>query len=148
MHLPEDAVRLAEIEARTNAATPGPWEAGDVWLMAGVVWDADHSRVGVKAGTHCAHCHLGAPVWSGRANINGTVMPAHRHRSPEPYALEHHISSADGGGTVAGNYDYEDGGILRREDAEFVAHARADVPWLLHKVHTLEAELANLHAND
>ena len=133
-----NAEEFKAIKARADAATPGPWEAGDVWLTAGLIWDADHNRVGPKVATHCGYCHHGEPVWAGRTDINGTVMRAHRHRDPDPYEPTHKISGADGA-SVAGNYDYEAGGILRPEDTEFIIHARTDVPALLAEVDRLRA---------
>lgn len=128
---------LAEIEAAEQAATPGPWEPGHVWLTAGLIFDADRNRVEDGTATHCAYCHLGPPEWSGRMAINSSKkMPAHRHRSPEPYEPDHLISGA-GGAFIAGNYDYEAGGILRPEDTAFVVAARSAVPALLAEVRQL-----------
>lgn len=141
------AERLAEIAARVQAATKGPWEPGDVWLTAGTIYSETGERVSGKRGTRCAFCRLGEPSWSGRTSINGTVMGAHRHRNPDPYDLDHKISTADGG-MVAGSYDYESGGIICREDTEFVAHAREDIPFLLAEVARLADELAELKAGN
>ncbi|MFD8488673.1 hypothetical protein [Streptomyces sp. NPDC059712] len=129
------ATREEDIRARLVAATPGPWEPGDVWLTAGLIFSATGERVEDGGATHCAYCHLGPPSWSGRRDINGTVMPAHQHRNPEPYD-DHAVSSA-GGELVA----YEGGGILRAEDVQFVVHARVDVALLLAEVERLRAQL-------
>jgi len=132
---------LNEIKERAEAASPGPWEAGDVWYVAGVIFDDERQRVGPgKKATRCAMCHLGAPVASGRWDINGTRMQAHRHHTDDPYAPEHRISSADGG-VVAGNYDYEAGGILRPEDTAFIVAARQDVPALVAEVERLREQV-------
>lgn len=139
--------RLAEIRDRADAATRGPWEPGMVWLVAGLIWDDDHRRADPDKATHCGYCHHGEPVWSGQRNINGTVMNAHRHRASEPYGIEHLISAADGD-LVAGNYDYEDGGIIAPADTAFVAAARQDVPDLLTEVERLRGELADLAAQN
>lgn len=32
---------------------------------------------------------------------------------------------------VTGNFDYENGGVIKEADAHFIAHARADIPALL-----------------
>lgn len=133
--------QLAEIEATEKAASPGPWEPGDIWLTAGLIWDADHKRVDPKTATHCGYCGIGEPVWTGRADINGTVMRAHRHRDPEPYEPDHKISGADGA-SVAGNYDYEVGGILRPEDTAFICAARTAMPALLAEVKRLRQRIA------
>ncbi len=115
--------RLDTIDALTAAATPGPWEPGDVWSVAGVV--AKFYGPG-----RCASCNYGEPVWTGRTDINGRVMQAHRHRDPDPYEPDHHISGANGG-TVAGNYDVDRGGILDPDDTAFICAARTEVPALV-----------------
>lgn len=129
---PED-----EIRPHLEAATPGPWETGDVWLSAGLIYSDGGERVEDGSATRCAFCHLGEPSWSGRRDINGTVMPAHRHRNPEPYGLDHAISSADGS-LVA----YEGGGVVRGEDVQFAVSARNLLPALLADVSSLRAEVA------
>jgi hypothetical protein len=68
-------------------------------------------------------------------DVNGTVMPAHRHRSPEPHGVDHAISSADGA-LVA----YEGVGIVRREDVQFAISARNHLPALLAEVESLRAK--------
>jgi hypothetical protein len=47
---------------------------------------------------------------------------------------------------VAGNYDYEEGGIIRDEDAEFIAHAPSDIRALLEEVQRLRDGLAQAEA--
>ncbi|MFJ8657502.1 hypothetical protein ACIRNU_34830 [Streptomyces rochei] len=64
-------------------------------------------------------------------------MPAHQHRNPVPYDVDHAVSSA-GGELIA----YEGGGILRTEDVKFVVHAREDVALLLAEVERLRGQLA------
>lgn len=125
------------LRADLEAATPGPWEPGDVWLVAGLIYSNTGARVDPGHATRCAFCHLGEPAWEGRKDINGTVMPAHRHRSPEPADVHHAISSADGW-LVA----YPGGGIVRGEDAQFVVSARRGVPVLLDQVASLRSEVA------
>ncbi len=127
----------SDLRALMESATPGPWEPGDVWLSAGRIYSDDGDRVEGGSATRCAFCRLGEPSWVGRMDINGTAMPAHRHRNPEPYGLEHAISSADGA-LVA----YEGGGIVRAEDVQFAISARNHVPALLDDVASLRAEVA------
>ena len=91
--------RLAEIEARANAATEGPWEA------------------------------------------DGTEITQHWTR-PQPWV------------TVASNevacmaycYGGSGRGIERETDAEFIAHARTDVPALLVEVRRLQAAVERVRA--
>lgn len=97
------------------AATPGPWEAGDVFATAGVIYED---------GT-CAYCEqLAEPIWTGRLDINGTVMDAHVHRDGR-YPDDHIITAAGPPfDTVAGNYDYEEGGIICPSDAALIVWLR------------------------
>jgi hypothetical protein len=124
---------LDAIKARVNAATPGPWERGDVYGTAGVGFGHQPGK--------CALCHHGEPVWVGEANINGRTMQAHRHRDPEPYEPDHRITGPDGQ-CIAGNYDYEAGGILEPADTEFITHARTDVPALLAELDLAKAVMS------
>lgn len=97
--------RLDKIEARTNAATEGPWE-----------WEGE-----AKA------------EWEIGAN---SLVPSRRPDDPVLYG-----------------YGYDASGIEVKTpaDAEFIAHARTDVPWLLEQVErrdkALEAVL-DLHKED
>jgi len=99
---------LAESERLARASTGGAWEVGHRWMIAGCL-----SEDG------CAVCHLGAPDWTGRLDINGTVMPAHVHRRDEVYGTD--ITSYDGAGTlleVTSSNDWGPG--IERADAEHV----------------------------
>lgn len=118
-------VDLDAIRARVEAATDGPWERGEVWQWAGVGFGNGPSK--------CALCaRMGDPVWTGRSDINGKRMLAHKHRNPDPWHRDHLISNPHG--LVTGNYDYEAGGVIDSADTEFIAHARQDVPKLLEAV--------------
>lgn len=129
-------IDLDAIRARVGAAAPGPWLDGDPWRVAGVGF---HHR----GPDECAYCHLGPPVWVGKRDINGEIMQAHRHRSSDPYAPGHVITSIDGG-AVAGNYGYEAGGIVDSADQAFIRHAREDIPALLAEVEKLRSYCADL----
>jgi hypothetical protein len=125
---------LDRIEALANAATPGPWEPGDIWLWA---------AVGFGGPDKCSYCASnGEPVWIGKADINGRMRKAHKHRSADPYAIDHYVSAEDG--LVVGPYDYDTGGFFRYEDTVFTCAARTDVPALVARVRALEAEADRL----
>lgn len=118
----ETLARWAEL---TAAATPGPWRRGDVWQWAVVMPD-------LFGPDKCAFCHngkLGPPVWSGDADINGELQPAHKHYDPDPYGADRLVSGPDG--LVAGSVSDDEGGIIDPADTAFVAEARAAMPELL-----------------
>ena len=121
-------MNVEQLRQLEQAATPGPWEHGDVWRLAGVLYDD---------GT-CVLCErMGAPVWKGMADINGERMMAHKHRDPEPWGIGHLLSAPDG--LVAGNYDYETGGVINPDDATLIAAARNALPALLDIAEAAEA---------
>lgn len=57
----------------------------------------------------------------------------------------HHLVSEATGEEIAGNYDYEEGGICsRKEDAVFIARARTDIPLLCRAVRELYRALHHM----
>jgi len=123
------ALDLESIMARAEAATPGPWEQGSVWVSAPAI------------GSECAHCRqLGGPaVTSEEEYFGGQPYILHVHRRVDD-GDEHWISGPEGA-QIAGNYEEELGGIIDPADAEFIAHARTDVPALVAEVEGLRAAL-------
>jgi hypothetical protein len=117
---------LDAIKARVEAATPGPWEAGDVWAHKDTEPGSDE----------CAWCpRLGPPV----KVFSYPHMTRHVHRcEPCDRDLGRLISGPDAEHIV---FSY-DNGFERRENVEFVVHARKDIPELIAEVERLRAELA------
>lgn len=113
------ADRLDAIEARANAATEGPWEVGD--------------RYHIQGASHCACRPSHGPlVWEGRRGINGQVMQTHIHRRPLP--LDDDETTVYGGALpepVVIALSTDEYVHISAEDAEFIAHARQDVPALV-----------------
>ena len=107
-------IDLDRLRALAEDATPGPWEQGDVWALAGVLPE--------KFGEdRCAYCaRLGAPAWVGTAYVNDTRMRAHKHHDPEPYSPDRMISRPDG--LVVG-----DEGVLNPEDCVYITAVSPDV---------------------
>ncbi len=127
----ETTARLGEIRERVAAATEGPWEHGDRQFTAGV-----NERFGTDA---CAHCRRhGDPTWIGVRDINGQKMLTHVHTDAEPWWKHGIFAFRDSGSSVV-VHDTEYG-YMDQADAEFIAHAREDVPWLLAEVERLTAE--------
>jgi glutathione S-transferase len=66
--------------------------------------------------------------------VDGDYLPASIYASDSPdWKVRHQFR-------VVGMTDYEDGGVVCREDAEFIAAARSDIPALLAEVDRLRAE--------
>jgi len=138
----DTALDLDALSALERAATPAPWEPGDPWLTAGLIYDEDGERVGAgPSATRCAFCHHGEPVWAGRRDINGTRMAAHIHRNREVLRPEHYIAGPPGV-LVAANFDYEVGGIVSPEDVALIVAMRNALPALLSALAAAREELA------
>ena len=98
--------RLNEIEARANAASPGPWEAGDRYYCQASDKCDCRQDYGPLIDTY-QH-----PAW-------GTM---HVHRADEPWWHDGVLYRPAGGAP---------GEVCRdttTTDTEFIAHARTDVP--------------------
>lgn len=119
---------LTAVKARVEAASPGPWEDGDVWGFAGVLPE-------MFGPGRCTYCKQSDPAWVGRMDINGEVMDAHRHRVSDPYGVGWFIATVDG--TVAD-------GFTRPEDQAFARHAREDIPALVAEVERYRETLEDL----
>ena len=110
---------LAAIERRCTAATPGPWRVGA--LFAQCLRQHEHRR------GDCDFRHY----WTD----DGTEIHFGPSRDGLPY------DGDTGDSMVAGQWDYEEGGVRRVEDAQFIAAARQDVPALVAEVRRLRAAL-------
>ena len=117
---------LKTIKERADAATPGPWVRG--WWSGQLPGNKFH-----------ADCKERGPLLG--------TLPGGYHVHPDDfYEDAHHLSmGAAPFTTVAGNYDYEAGGILSDPDAAFIAHARQDISALLR---VAEAAADWLHEED
>jgi hypothetical protein len=94
--------RIDELRALAAKATPGPWEQGD--------WQGhcpDHEPGQHRPG----QCRV---VWE-----------------PWAYHEDHLIRGPEGPTVVAGNYGYEEGGIVRAEDTAFLVALRNNADALL-----------------
>ena len=126
MTSPAAATRLDEIRERVEAATPGPWLRG--WWMAQAESMCDCSTKGPLLGKRPQKQYPGAG-------------PFHVHAT-DFFEDEHQISGpAPECEPVAGNYGYEEGGIIAGSDSAFIAAAREDIPFLLAEVERLRGAL-------
>ncbi len=127
--------RLAEIRARADAATEGPWVRGDRKRIAGVTGRFGEDR--------CVYCKEGTePSWVGVRDINGTEMLAHVHAASAFTWWDHGIYATRAAATdsICVVRDTDEYGLMDPADAEFIAAARQDVPWLLAEVERLTGE--------
>ena len=104
--------RLQEIRERVERATPGPWVPGQPLFRCVL----DHGKSG-HGGRACRYTFGG--TWYGEDHLI-TSAPGLGPNSTEKSAVD-----------VAGNYDYEAGGIVNPNAVPFIAHARQDIPDLL-----------------
>ena len=126
--------RLEEIEARLNAATPGPWEYGDRYSICGVM-----PRMFGEG--KCSSCSRhGEPDWVGRLDINGTKMLAHVHIMDKPWSHSSIVHYDGNGNLYSVVIETDEYGLMDTADAAFIAASRTDVPYLLNLVASLTAE--------
>ena len=129
----EAAERVAAIRVRLEAATPGPWETRVMYTEAQVRDDkAWKGYPGLELGK-CAACREGSELVKAFSEGHKRL---HLHRTPWPEDF-HSIYDLNGG-SIAGNYDYDSGGIVSEADADFIAAAPADVAWLLERLEEAE----------
>ena len=125
--------RIEEIKQREAKATPGPWLIGMIFRSCKI----DHGEGNWHGKPYCVY------------TSDGGVEPAEDEEDEEdkhdivsaafldtPLAYEQNDPSK-----IAGNYDYEEGGIVHPDDTEFIAHARRDIPYLLLRLEAAEAAL-------
>ena len=117
--------RLAEIEARLGKATQGPWRVGGVKMSCLIQHNGQ--RYGGHGSGACVYTFNG--WYEPESNNDAFVHDIYRDDQP--------IGSLTEPTMIAGNYDYESGGIVRYEDANFIAHSRDDVGWLIKEVKRL-----------
>jgi len=114
---------LNELEARAKAATQGEWVVGNNWNRAGVT----PILFGDGKCFYCQKEGSPNPEREELGVINGKRMLMHWHRRATPINPEHVIETADGYHQITGNYEYEEGGVVRAEDAAYIAAASPQV---------------------
>ena len=144
-----DEATMAEIEARANAATPGPWRSGGFYGLARA---SDGDTAGWRHGAalplgRCTFCRDAAgpcpATLMHRGEYDAAPRAYHAHWiAAEPGEGWQGISSDAAALAITGNYDYDRGGVCSTpEDSAFIVHARADVPALVAEVRRLTAAL-------
>lgn len=137
---------LEQIERRAGSATEGPWEAGVRYERFGVnegsrPGEGPFSFLPVARCFHCAESGE-APVCTER-DRHGAVYHVHRVVTDpsRPVSGWRTISSASRREPVVESYEGMISVGIRPPDAEFIAHARRDVPRLVAEVKRLRAAL-------
>lgn len=123
---------LAEIKARAERATPGPWE---------VLGETMHGSPGLACE---ASCGLGlVPKRIERAgDVEGfSYLPPDTKIHVLVGEEVEDVIGPDGQHVVClGGHDYDDKGVMDMQDAEFIAHARTDVPALIAEIERLKGK--------
>lgn len=120
--------RLEEIERRVQA-TPGPWA-----VEYSYGWHAKDSP--------------GCKDTCGKGQT--PFLPPRMEKGEEIHAWRRHvddIAAPEDPHLVCWGHDDGDYGGIDEATADFAAHARADVPWLLAEVRRLRAGLAEMAAD-
>lgn len=132
-----DADRLAEIQARLDAATEGPWEQGATLLLGEVMFTDDLRETTSDRATKCCYCTKCGPVlWEGMTELFDKTVKAHRHRSPTtPAAFADDM-------VMGANARIITSEVHKPADATLIANAPRDIAYLLARVGVLEGQLA------
>jgi hypothetical protein len=115
--------RLAEIRARLDAATPGPWG----WNSYNGVYSGP--LIQADARLEAEHEAAGAP-WDEDGEPSGEWRSRFADVAPRVCSVPPSY-----GDTATGRH---------AADAQFIAHARADIPWLLEQLAAQTARLTAL----
>jgi len=135
--------KLQEIKAREAKATPGPWDNENGYMICGVN-DGSHKDwkppKRIKSG-ECAFCGNGDPI--AIVQKNGKTFHVHKYAKDDRYSdAWHNIASASTYDDITGNYDYEEGGVCStKEDSDFIAHAREDIPWMIAEIERMRDKI-------
>lgn len=116
--------RLAEIRERLAKATPGEWT---------VEYEEGRCYIDQRFGRDDTCAFPDAPILTAKFLTDKETVHTHRLN------VAHHVVP------VTGNYDYEEGGILRTDDAEFIAHSKDDIEFLLSRLEEAERLLREAH---
>ena len=141
MSATEPALDLAAIKDRLEKATPGQWAVGERWPRT---WPNQRMYGDGK----CVNCDKYPLVGEFDDDYEGKMVTFHVHELPESLVDDYTEVFAFTGKTrpvmVVGleGYGYE-GGVLNPADADFIVHAREDIPALIAEVERTTALMAD-----
>ncbi len=113
---------LTETRKRLEAITPGPWRKGSPQIQC--LLKHEHAK------GQCKYEHIG---WYDGNSI-------HQDRAYVYGSNPDDCEDVDAG-LIVGMWDYEEGGIRKAEDADFIAHAPSDVRWLIEQIERMREML-------
>ncbi len=119
--------RIAEIRARCEHATQGPWNV------------AYHERV-CTPDSPCGRDMAAKGIQPDRIDEDGNWVTILRD------CVQDVVSEPTGAHVYCQGHDHDESGTMDVVDAEFMAHAREDLPWALQQIADLSARLAALEA--
>lgn len=131
------AIDLAAIEARANAATPGPW----AWF--GNVDHNDFYLATRHSGRRYVMSFRRAGMQNAQPEFQDYSGPYGRMAPAKELAIYEVAPDATSRRDPYFNIYRADIIGFRNPDAEFIAHARQDVDTLIARVHELEQQLAD-----
>lgn len=143
------AEELERIEARAGGATPGPWEAGVRYERFGVN-SGERPGEGPFSFLPRGRCHCCAETGEAAVTLerdrHGSVYHVHRVAADgaRPSNGRRTISSAATMQPVVESCEEAISAGIRPCDAEFISHARTDVPRLVSEVRRLRAAVEAL----
>ena len=132
--------RISEIEARLEAATPGPWEYGDRYSVCGVM----PQMFGEGKCSSCAR--HGEADWVGRLDINGKKMLAHVHIMDKPWSPNGIVHYDGNGNLYSVVIETDEYGLMDDADAALIASAPTDLRYLLERVREYDSRLSSFEA--
>lgn len=121
-------VDIAAVRARLRAASPRPWAR-----------DTSRTRVWSPK-EECGVCGA-VPEDEDRYECVAEGVDDEGDEWHDHVCLDCHVLLDADGGTITGNYDYEEGGVVNWADSELILHAPEDLERLCDEVERLRAEL-------
>ena len=133
---PQDSpeARIAEIRERLQKASTCPWR---------VAYRKNVHRSGSPV---CLEtCGKGdKPLAIEHDEDKGHYGTTELHIMPSDFVDD--VVDAEGGHLICTGHDYDEGGYIGANDAEFIAHAPSDVEYLLARLHEQAQKIARLKA--
>lgn len=122
-----DIEKLRELEKQ---ATPGKWRKGQGWFRCKINHGVDAK--GKKIWHGGKKCKYTFDIWNDNFH-DIRVDPGYKEGDEEVFDSQ-----------ICGNYDYEEGGVVKEEDNDLICAMRNALPDLLAELETLRAIVGEL----